>query len=203
MAVPSELSENVDHPLVRDHVTWPADVVLHPDHPVAEADARMRARERPAAPVVDGDAIVGMLSPNLLAGIPEGQPRLVHDCMVTTIPFLYLADPLALGAAIVSTTRIEHFCVVDREHLLVGLLSFADPGNRDPSAGSVHPVDPGVIRRRLAVTPGRAAGADFGVLATYAEGPTLYVHGRAAYEPLDRPWRSLRRRREVAMQTKV
>lgn len=200
-------------PQVRDHVTCPADVVLHPDNPMAEAVARLREAGRPFAPVVDGDAIVGVLSLRMLEAEPDNEDGTVFDGMHPTVPFLYLDDPLALGASIAAHTEIRHFCVVDRAHLLVGILSF-DPADREgsddgagndplPLPAAVPAVAPETARRRLAVPATRAAGAEPGLLDTYAEGPTLYVEGRHAHEPLDRPDPESRRRREAAMKSKL
>lgn len=196
-------------PLVRDHVTWPGEVILHPDHPVSEALGRMHATKTPFAPVVDGDAIVGVLSLRLLDAEPETDARTVADVMLSTVPFLYVDDPLVLGAAIAAHTEIGHFCVVDREHLLVGILSF-DESDREgtdidplPLPSTIPPVPVEMARRRLVVTPGRAASSDPGGLDTYAEGPTLYVDGRSAGEPIDLADPASRRRRAIAMKTKL
>ena len=196
-------------PLVRDHVTWPAEVIVHPDHPMAEALARMREAGMPFAPVVDGDAIVGVLSPGSRDSGPAPGDQTVLDGMHSTVPFLYVDDPLLLGASIAACTEIRHFCVVDRDHLLVGALSFddADRAGTDldplPLPLAIPPVAPETARRRLVVTAVRAPTAEQGVLNTYAEGPTLYVDGRAAHEPLDRPNPASRRRRAIAMKSKL
>lgn len=201
--LPSNSRYGSDGPLVGDHVTWPMDVVLHPDHSMTEALRRMQQQGRSFAPVVDGDAIVGVLSLGLVATRSAEERQSVRDCMLPTVPFLYEDDPLALGASIVAQTEIEHFCVVDRDHLMVGVLALSKDGNDLPVDWPREPVDPALIRRRLAVTPGRAASAELGILVTYAEGPTLYVDGRAAHEPLDRPRATLRKRREAAMKSKL
>lgn len=188
------------------HLTWPADIALHPDHSLEEALARMREKGRDFAAVVDGDAIVGVLSLRQLTEDGGGQDGAsVRDCMVSTVPFVYVDDPLSLAAAIADQTEIEHFCVVDRDHLLLGVLVLSE----SERARLLNPADPPVtveahaIRKRLTVTPGRAAGADPGTLGSYAEGPTLYVHGREVHEPLDQPEPSLRNRREKAMRSKL
>lgn len=200
-------------PLVRDHVTWAAEVILHPDHPLDEARQRMHAAQMPFAPVVDGDAIVGVVSLSLLQADPEGSAdaagSTVLDGMHSTVPFLYVDDPLVLGASIAACTRIRHFCVVDRDHLLVGVLSY-DDADRDgtdidplPLPAAIPPVAEATVRRRLVATSVRAASSEPGVLITYAEGPTLYVDGRDAHEPLDRPNPVSRRRRAAAMKSKL
>lgn len=198
-------------PLVRDHLTWAAEVILHPDHTMTEALQRMRAGRMPFSPVVDGDAIVGVVSLRLLDAEPEADlgGQTVLDGMHSTVPFLYLDDPLVLGAAIAARTEIRHFCVVDADHLLVGILSF-DDADRDgtdldplPLPSATPPIAEATMRRRLVATSVRAAPSDPGVLITYAEGPTLYVDGRAAHEPLDRPNPASRRRRAVAMKSKL
>lgn len=195
--------------LAGDHVTWPPDVIVHPDNAMAEALARMHAAGMPFAPVVDGDAIVGVLSLRLLDAEAGTGGLTVLDGMRSTVPFLYVDDPLVLGAAIAARTEISHFCVVDRAHLLVGILSFdeADRARADseplPLPAVVPPVAEEVMRRRLVVTAVRAPTAEQGVLNTYAEGPTLYVDGRAAHEPLDRPNPASRRRRAIAMKSKL
>lgn len=192
------------------HVTWPPDIVLHPDHPLQEALARLNGTGRDFAPVVDGDAVVGVLSLRQLDddiddGGADPATAAVRDCMMTTVPFLYADDPTSLAMAIAGQTEIRHFCIVDREHLLIGVLSLNGPdGRRLPGIGaSAEPVDVSIIRKRLAVTPGRAAAADIGILGTYAEGPTLYVDGRTVHEPWDRPTPSSRSRRDRAMKSKL
>lgn len=203
--------------LVRDHITWAAEIILHPDHPMSEALTRMRDAEMPFAPVVDGDAIVGVLSLRLLGADPDGPPEeapgtakpTVLDAMHSTVPFLYDDDPLVLGASIAAQTEIGHFCVVDSDHLLIGILSFDDADREGtdidplPLPAAVPPVAEATVRRRLVATSVRAAPSEPGVLTTYAEGPTLYVDGRTAHEPLDRPDPASRRRRGIAMKSKL
>lgn len=190
--------------LVRDHLSWPADVILHPDHSMLEALERLRDKHRTFAPVVDGDAIVGVLSLRNLGGRAGDQPDIVMDGMVSTVPFLYDDDPVVLGASIAAHTEIQHFCVVDRDHLLVGIMAYTDPQMADlPLPTAIPAIEPAVARRRLAVTPGRAATDGFGELGSYAEGPTLYVDGRSVGEPEDRPTPGSRRRRETAMRSQI
>lgn len=191
-----------EQPTVGACLSSPADVVLHPDHTVDEALSRLREKGRVFAPVVDGDAIVGVVTDSRLVTDcgDDGREIAVRDCMRATVPFLYAYDPMSLAAAIAAQTEIDRFLVVDHDHLMIGTLSLpklVNPGRAVPPR-----VDPSLIRRRLAVTPGRAAPADLGTLGTYAEGPTLYVDGRATHEPEDRPSVS-RRRRHQAMSTKL
>ncbi|EDP65095.1 hypothetical protein BAL199_01074 [alpha proteobacterium BAL199] len=201
--LPGTAQPKAEPPTVGENLSSSADVVLHPDHTVDEALLRLREKGRFFAPVVDGDAIVGVVTESRLAADcgDDSQEIAVRDCMRATVPFLYADDALSLAASIAAQTEIDQFCVVNHDHLLLGILSVPKTATGVPAAP--RRVDPQVIRRRLAVTPGRAASADPGTLGTYAEGPTLYVDGRAAREPEDRPIVSLRRRRHQAMRTKL
>lgn len=194
-------------PTAGESLSWLADVALHPDHSMREATARMHEKGRPFAPVVDGDAVVGVLSLGGTANrASEPQDGVsVRDCMISTVPFLYDDDPVALGVAIGRQSEIEHFCVVDHDHRLLGILAVDGDGDGDgvsPHAAP-EPVDSHTIRTRLAVTPSRSVSSEDAGPDSYADAPTLYLEARTVHEPRDRPDPAERRQRDQAMRSKL
>jgi CBS domain-containing protein len=153
--------------------------VLHPDHPLDKALKRVRRGRSTFIPVADGVQIVGVFEVDRLARYPrktahDRQRLTVRDRMTTTVPFLFEADPLPLGAAIAGRTGATHFCVIDRRHRLIGTVSFhgkdavAEP---DTQAD----VNSATVRRRFVKEPARAAATTTGDVGSYADSPVLYL----------------------------
>lgn len=165
-------------PSVRAAMT-PTDLLVHPDHRLGEALARLHEARQTFAPVVDGDEIVGVLAVDRIADAAGHAPggvrdKPVREVMQTEIPFLYEDDPEALGRAIARQTGEGRFCVVDRDGHLTGVLTLevATAGGQPDTSGTA---DPAVVQARTKKSPGRTTPQSHGV-GGFADAPALAEH---------------------------
>ena len=178
---PSSRPASAQSAAVRD-VMRATDMVIHPDHAIDEALARLRDDGLKFAPVADSDEIVGIITFDALLAKPDALDAVdapaVRDRMTTRIPFVYDDDPLGLVLAVERSTGCSTFCVVDRRHRLVGLLE-VDEATRKRAAAQEIPDLPERVRARVAVTASRATASPPGSVPAFADTPTLYLHPRA------------------------
>ncbi len=159
-----------------------ADEVLHVDHDLDEAVARMKDAKTPFLPVVDGDEIVGSLSAaRMPAGVDAAGERrraAVRDVMSATVTFCYTDDPLSKVRAVMDAAGIDHIFALDRDGSLKGVVVLDDmrtgkAGARQAEGDARHAPD-AAAEGRQEKTGGRAKwGTPGGRPATYAERPTL------------------------------
>lgn len=116
------------------HVMLPTDEYLHPDHPVGEAAARMRAAHLTLLPVVDGVEIVGIYTLEHLAQRKDDQPPVppaaddaratrVGDHMSAEIPYVYEHDDLATARRLLQRHPLPWMLVLNKDDEYVGLIS--------------------------------------------------------------------------------
>ena len=162
-----------------EQVMLPTDENLHPDHPVAEAAARMRAAHLPMLPVVDGDEIVGIYTLEHLAQRKDQPPvppaaedarvSRVGDHMSAEIPYCYAHDDLATAQQMLRRHDLPWLLVLNKEDEYVGLISAeAASGAPSPRAPSPRPA----ARRTRATGRARTTGSA-GTPTVYAVRPKL------------------------------
>ena len=111
-------------------------VVMHVDHSLREAAARMRESGVGALPVVDGDELVGVVTDRdlVMRAVREGKDPDAPVSEAMTRHVVALGEDASLGEA--STAMIEHrvrrLMIVDRDRALVGMLSLADLARAGP-----------------------------------------------------------------------
>jgi len=151
--------------------------LLHPDHGLEEAAQRFADSGLPLLPVVDGDEVVGVMTPaDILRGDPcardDAPAPTVAQRMSTLIPYCRTSDSPARVRDAMATMRAPAALVVDREGALLGLVTRdgldgyapadSTPMRRDASEGARH-----------ARTPGRAMPERAGRLKSHAMVPRL------------------------------
>lgn len=152
---------------------------LHPDHPVAEAAARMRAAHLSMLPVVDGDEIVGIYTlahmaqrrdqPPAPPAAEDARVSRVGDHMSATIPYCYEEDELATAHQLLQRHDLPWLLVVNKDNEYVGLISAeVASGARRPRASSPRPA-----ARRARATGRARTTAGGGVPAVYSVRPKL------------------------------
>ena len=102
-----------------------------PDDTLQEAALKMKDREIGPLPVWDGDRIVGMVTDRDIAvrGVALGcdpQTTAVRDVMTHEVIQCYEDEPADEAARLMQTRQVRRILVVNREELLVGILSLAD-----------------------------------------------------------------------------
>jgi CBS domain-containing protein len=100
-----------------------------PRHSLVEAAAKMRASRISALAVLDGDAIVGIVTErDLLRAIADGrEPAATHvsQYMTHSPRTIEAGEPAAKAAEIMIRHRVRHLPVIDKGRL-VGFLSARD-----------------------------------------------------------------------------
>lgn len=164
----------------RDHVArvmLPTDEWLHPDHPVSEAAARMRAAHLTMLPVVDGDEIVGVYTlahlaqrkdqPPVPQAAEDARVSRVSDHMSAEIPFCYEHDDLATAQQMLQRHDLPWLLVVNRDDEYVGLIS------AEAAAGAEPAPAPRPATRRARATGRAKTSGGAGTPAVYSVRPKL------------------------------
>jgi len=162
-----------------EHAMLPTDEYLHPDHPVGEAAARMRAAHLSMLPVVDGDEIVGIYTlshmaqrkdqPPVPPAAEDARASRVADHMSAEIPYCYEQDELATARQLLQRNDLPWLLVVNKDDEYVGLISAeVASGARPAHAPSPRPA----ARRARATGRARTTGGE-GTPTVYSVRPKL------------------------------
>jgi CBS domain-containing protein len=163
---------------VRDLMSPVGDMV-HPDHELDEARDRLDRQDPQILPVLDGDQIVGVLSPSgIRTGLEASSctPRqvTVRHVMSTALTFCYLDDTAETARASMDRRNVDHLLVVDEAMYLVGLLHRS---HLPPSGEAAATLAQGraAARPRESATEGVSSTMHPGGLEVYADRPTIRI----------------------------
>ncbi len=103
---------------------------LHPDSTVAEAVALLADKRIGAAPVLDGDRVVGIFSERdvihcLQSDGPAALERRIGEVMTTAVKSIGSNDSVIGALSLMTQRRIRHLPVIDGD-TLVGFVSIGD-----------------------------------------------------------------------------
>ena len=160
--------------------------VLHVDHTLVEAAARMRDLDVGLMFVVDGDQLVGALTDRdvccrAVADGADPAQTPVQDTMTRHIVFCEERESIDAALRIMRDEGVRRLAVLNRDHELVGVASLADLARAHPQTAPPgralrdisEPSDAAKTPHAGLPTGGRAVSARKGVPATYAERPRL------------------------------
>jgi CBS domain-containing protein len=105
-------------------------IALSTDHSVAEAVALLAQRRIGAAPVMDGEGVVGIFSERdvihaLHAHGPDALQRKVGDVMTTPVRSVGRDEPVIAALSLMTRRRIRHLPVIEGERV-IGFVSIGD-----------------------------------------------------------------------------
>ena len=157
----------------------PTDEWLHPDHPVLEAAARMRAAHLSLLPVVDGDEIIGIYTLEHLAQRKDQPPApsaaedarasRVSDHMAAEFPYSYEDDDLATARQLLQRHHLSWLLVLNRDDEYVGLISADTASDARPGADPA----PNPAARRARSTGRAKTSGGTGTPGVYSVRPKL------------------------------
>jgi CBS domain-containing protein len=106
-----------------------------PDTPIQEAATRMRSLDVGVLPVFAGDRLVGMLTDRdlTLRAIAEGKdPKTttVQEAMTADVAYCFEDQDVEEGQRIMKENQIRRLPVLNRDKLLVGIVSLGDFATR-------------------------------------------------------------------------
>jgi CBS domain-containing protein len=106
-----------------------------PDPPIQEAATRMRSLDVGVLPVFEGDRLVGMLTDRdlTLRAIAEGKdPKTttVQEAMTADVAYCFEDQDVEEGQRIMKENQIRRLPVLNRDKLLVGIVSLGDFATR-------------------------------------------------------------------------
>jgi CBS domain-containing protein len=172
------------------HLMSPNPVVIHVDHPLREAALRMREAGVGALPVVDGDELVGMVADRdlVVRSLPEGggPDTPVGAAMTRHVVALREDAPIGAAAAAMVEHRVRRLAVVDRDRVLVGMLSLTDLAGAGLQGCELAAVALRVVSAPIATaktparedpTGGRARRSPAGAPHVYAPQPRIKRNG--------------------------
>lgn len=167
------------HRRARDFMS-PVHTTLHPDHELDEAQDRLRDEAYGVLPILDGDQIVGVLSPaEIEVGLEASArvPRRVtaRHVMRTELAFCYEDDAASTARAMMDRHGVDDLLVVDREMVLVGVLERSNlpPVSESEAEALAH--EPAVAEPREVEAEGLSSNIQPGGLEVYPERPTIKV----------------------------
>lgn len=156
----------------------PTDEYLHPDHPVAEAAARMRAAHLSMLPVVDGDEIVGIYTlahmaqrkdqPPVPPAAEDARASRVGDHLTADIPYCYELDEIDIARQLLARHDLPWLLVVNQDDEYVGLISAEMASGARPARAA-----PRSAARHTRATGRARIGGETGAPTVYAERPKL------------------------------
>jgi CBS domain-containing protein len=106
-----------------------------PDTPIQEAAGRMRSLDVGVLPVFKGDRLVGMLTDRdlTLRAIAEGKdPKTttVQEAMTADVAYCFEDQEVEEAGRIMKENQIRRLPVLNRDKLLVGIVSLGDLATR-------------------------------------------------------------------------
>ena len=109
--------------------------VVQRDETLQAAARRMREMDIGALPVVDGKALVGMVTDRdiTIRGVAEGmvaQELLVADVMTEEIRFCRTTDTVAQVMAEMGEAQVRRLAVLDANHEIAGIVALGDIATR-------------------------------------------------------------------------
>jgi len=109
--------------------------VVQRDETLQAAAKRMREMDIGALPVVDGKALVGMVTDRdiTIRGVAEGmvaQESLVADVMTEEIRFCRTTDTVAQVMAEMGEAQVRRLAVLDANHEIAGIVALGDIATR-------------------------------------------------------------------------
>ena len=109
--------------------------VVQRDETLQAAARRMREMDIGALPVVDGKALVGMVTDRdiTIRGVAEGmvaQESLVADVMTEEIRFCRTTDTVAEVMAEMGQAQVRRLAVLDANHEIAGIVALGDIATR-------------------------------------------------------------------------
>ena len=109
--------------------------VVQRDETLQAAARRMREMDIGALPVVDGKALVGMVTDRdiTIRGVAEGmvaQESLVADVMTEEIRFCRTTDTVAEVMAEMGEAQVRRLAVLDDNHEIAGIVALGDIATR-------------------------------------------------------------------------
>jgi len=109
--------------------------VVQRDETLQAAARRMREMDIGALPVVDGKALVGMVTDRdiTIRGVAEGmvaQESLVADVMTEEIRFCRTTDTVAEVMAEMGEAQVRRLAVLDANHEIAGIVALGDIATR-------------------------------------------------------------------------
>lgn len=109
--------------------------VVQRDETLQAAARRMREMDIGALPVVDGKALVGMVTDRdiTIRGVAEGmvaQESLVADVMTEEIRFCRTTDTVAQVMAEMGEAQVRRLAVLDANHEIAGIVALGDIATR-------------------------------------------------------------------------
>ncbi len=109
--------------------------VVQRDETLQAAAQRMREMDVGALPVVDGKALVGMVTDRDIAirGVAEGmvaQESLVADVMTEDIRFCRTTDSVEQVMAEMGDAQVRRLAVLDADNEIAGIVALADIATR-------------------------------------------------------------------------
>lgn len=105
--------------------------VIHPDAPLQEAAALMKALDVGSLPVSDGNQMQGMLTDRdiTIRATAEGRdPRQtrVREIMSSDVVYCFEDQPVEEGARLMEERQIRRLPIVNRGRQLVGIVALGD-----------------------------------------------------------------------------
>ena len=105
--------------------------VIHPDAPLQEAAALMKALDVGSLPVSDGNQMQGMLTDRdiTIRATAEGRdPRQtrVREIMSSDVVYCFEDQPVEEGARLIEERQIRRLPIVNRGRQLVGIVALGD-----------------------------------------------------------------------------
>lgn len=123
---------------VREIMTQDVETIS-PQATLQEAAERMSAVDAGALPVVDQDAVIGILTDRDIAvrGVAEGRDTAsskVGDIMSGEVVFCYEDEEVEQAAALMAGNQVRRLVVLDRDKRLSGIVSLGDLALDTPDA---------------------------------------------------------------------
>jgi len=166
--------------------------VVHVDHTLVEAAARMRDCDVGLMFAVDGDQLVGTVTDRdiccrAVAGALDSAKATVLQVMTRHIVFCRADEDIEAALATMERESVRRLAVLNDEDELVGVVSLSDVANMHPRSGAVgrsleriaRPTPAEKRPRRGIPTGGRAVPPPAGELESYAARPRLPRGSRA------------------------
>jgi CBS domain-containing protein len=105
--------------------------VVRPSAPLKEAAEKMKTLDVGALPVCDGRRLVGMLTDRDISvrAVAEGRDPLdteVQEVMTANVVYAFEDQRVEEAAQLMSDNQIRRLPIIDRDKLLVGIVSLGD-----------------------------------------------------------------------------
>jgi CBS domain-containing protein len=105
--------------------------VVRPSAPLKEAAEKMKTLDVGALPVCDGRRLVGMLTDRDISvrAVAEGRDPLdteVQEVMTADVVYAFEDQRVEEAAQLMSDNQIRRLPIIDRDKLLVGIVSLGD-----------------------------------------------------------------------------